>query len=120
MSYTGWFFLVVMIAINKVRWSGNVRESYLWRNPKRYFILNLNTFIRSLIFGRSLHDYMSLNKKKALVLGATGLIGKELVNIISENEEYEKIHLLVRRPIDLPSEICEVHLVNFDELPRIP
>lgn len=68
--------------------------------------------------GRSLHNYMSLNKKTALVLGATGLIGKELVNIISEKEEYEKIHLLVRRPIDLPSEICEVHLVNFDELPK--
>jgi uncharacterized protein YbjT (DUF2867 family) len=59
---------------------------------------------------------MTTKKKSALVLGATGLIGKELVNIISEQNEYEKIHLFVRKPIELPSEVCEIHIINFDSL----
>ncbi|MEH7114818.1 oxidoreductase [Neobacillus niacini] len=59
---------------------------------------------------------MSNQKKTALVLGATGLIGKELVKIISENEQYEKIHLLVRRSIEINNERCKTHIVNFDEL----
>lgn len=59
---------------------------------------------------------MSQTKKTALVLGATGLIGKELVKILNENNQYEKIHLLVRRQFDLQSDICKVHIVNFDEL----
>jgi uncharacterized protein YbjT (DUF2867 family) len=59
---------------------------------------------------------MGLIKKTALVLGATGLIGKELVKILSENEKYQKVHLLVRRPIEVESEVCEVHIVDFDEL----
>ncbi|MEH7246263.1 oxidoreductase [Neobacillus niacini] len=59
---------------------------------------------------------MSNQKKTALVLGATGLIGKELVKIISENEQYEKIHLLVRRSIEINNERCKTYIVNFDEL----
>jgi uncharacterized protein YbjT (DUF2867 family) len=59
---------------------------------------------------------MSTKKKTALVLGATGLIGKELVKIISDQNDYEKIHLFVRKPIELPSDVCEVHIVNFDSL----
>ncbi|MFS0777283.1 NAD(P)H-binding protein [Neobacillus sp. 3P2-tot-E-2] len=59
---------------------------------------------------------MGVNKKTALVLGATGLIGKELVKILSENGHYQKVHLLVRRPIQVESEICEVHIIDFDKL----
>ncbi len=50
------------------------------------------------------------------MLGATGLVGKELVQILSENGYYQKVHLLVRRPIEVESEICEVHIVDFNEL----
>ncbi|MEH7180415.1 oxidoreductase [Neobacillus vireti] len=56
------------------------------------------------------------NKKTALVLGATGLIGKELVKVINENNQYEKIHLLIRRPIKVQNEKCVQHIINFDEL----
>lgn len=59
---------------------------------------------------------MSSGKKSALVLGATGLIGKELVKKLSENGQYQKIHIIVRRPIELPSDACELHIINFDEL----
>lgn len=65
---------------------------------------------------RGLDTIMGLPKKTALVLGATGLIGKELVKILSENGQYQKVHLLVRRPITVESEVCKVHIVDFDEL----
>jgi uncharacterized protein YbjT (DUF2867 family) len=61
---------------------------------------------------------MSLNKKTALVLGSTGLIGKELVKVLSEHDQYEKIHLLVRRPIEFKSDKCETHIVDFDHLDK--
>ncbi|MEH7255662.1 oxidoreductase [Neobacillus niacini] len=59
---------------------------------------------------------MSYDKKTALILGATGLIGKELVKIISESDQYEKIRLLVRKSIEINDERFEIHIVNFDEL----
>nr|WP_263326567.1 oxidoreductase [Neobacillus sp. Marseille-Q6967] len=59
---------------------------------------------------------MNHNKKNALILGATGLIGKELVKILIKQKNYEKIHLLVRRPVDISNENCDVHVVDFDNL----
>jgi uncharacterized protein YbjT (DUF2867 family) len=72
--------------------------------------------MRFLNVERGLLKNMGVNKKTALVLGATGLIGKELVKILSENGHYQKVHLLVRRPIQVESEICEVHIIDFDKL----
>jgi uncharacterized protein YbjT (DUF2867 family) len=60
--------------------------------------------------------FMSSSKKTALVLGATGLIGKELVKVLYESDQYEKIKLLVRRPIELESKVCEEHIVDFKDL----
>jgi uncharacterized protein YbjT (DUF2867 family) len=65
---------------------------------------------------RGLLINMGLTNKTALVLGATGLIGAELVKILTENGHYQKVHFLVRRPIEVESEVCEVHVVDFDEL----
>jgi len=59
---------------------------------------------------------MSSSKKSALVLGATGLIGKELVKVLDESDQYENIKCLARRPIELESKICEEHIVDFNEL----
>lgn len=59
---------------------------------------------------------MSRNNKTALVLGATGMIGKELVKILNEQDQYEKILLVVRRPIAIQYEACEQHVINYDEL----
>lgn len=55
-------------------------------------------------------------KKTALVLGASGLIGNELVKTLIHQHSYEKIHLLVRRPIQIQSSSCEPHVVDFDHL----
>jgi uncharacterized protein YbjT (DUF2867 family) len=59
---------------------------------------------------------MSYIRKTALVLGATGLIGKELINILTEQDQYEKIILVVRRPLNIEDGVCEQHVINFDEL----
>lgn len=59
---------------------------------------------------------MSQIQKTALVLGATGLIGKELIKIVTQQNLYEKIILLTRRPIEIEEGVCEQHVINFDEL----
>lgn len=59
---------------------------------------------------------MNNKNKTALVLGASGLIGKELVNILINENQYEKIHLLVRKPIGIKNLKCEEHIVDFNHL----
>ncbi len=55
--------------------------------------------------------------KKALVMGATGLIGNALVRLLSERDYYEEIVVLTRREIDLPYDKLKVLLVkDFDNL----
>jgi uncharacterized protein YbjT (DUF2867 family) len=54
--------------------------------------------------------------KTALILGASGLVGKELTKILIQKNTYEKIFLLVRRPIEIIDPVCEPHLVDFNEL----
>jgi uncharacterized protein YbjT (DUF2867 family) len=59
---------------------------------------------------------MTNDKKTALVLGGSGLVGNELVHLLIEQKRYERIHLLVRRPIEIKSSICEPHVIDFDQL----
>lgn len=59
---------------------------------------------------------MSNRKKTALVLGASGLVGNELVKILIQQKNYEKIHLLVRKPLEIKNSSCEMHVVDFDQL----
>lgn len=67
--------------------------------------------------GTELSLMMNYNKKTALVIGATGLIGRELVKILIDQKNYDKIHLLVRRPVNFTNKNCEIHVVDFDNLP---
>jgi uncharacterized protein YbjT (DUF2867 family) len=61
-----------------------------------------------------------MNKKTALVLGTTGLVGTELVKVLVQQNNYEKIHLLVRKSIQPIDPVCEVHVVDFDKLDTYP
>jgi uncharacterized protein YbjT (DUF2867 family) len=58
------------------------------------------------------------SKRTALVLGASGLVGTELVNVLLQKENYAKIHLLVRKPLEINHKLCEQHVVHFDELEK--
>jgi uncharacterized protein YbjT (DUF2867 family) len=55
-------------------------------------------------------------KKTAVVLGASGLVGNDLVKILLQNDTYEKVYLLVRKYIEINHSKCEQHIIDFDKL----
>ncbi|WP_242692131.1 NAD(P)H-binding protein [Aridibaculum aurantiacum] len=52
----------------------------------------------------------------AVVLGATGLIGQQVVQQLIADNGYEKVRLLVRQPIDIMHKKIEVVVVDFNNL----
>jgi uncharacterized protein YbjT (DUF2867 family) len=63
---------------------------------------------------------MAETEKTALVLGANGLIGKELVQVLLRRRQYQTIRLLVRRQLGVNKPGCEEHVVDFDRLHHYP
>jgi uncharacterized protein YbjT (DUF2867 family) len=55
-------------------------------------------------------------KRNALIAGATGLVGKELVSLLISSKEYESIHIIARRPFDLQHPKLVTYIVDFDTL----
>lgn len=55
-----------------------------------------------------------MNNKKAIVIGSTGMVGKELVKKLIENEHYSEIISLVRRPSGIKSPKLDEHIIDFD------
>lgn len=51
---------------------------------------------------------------KALVIGATGATGKDLVNQLLQDKDFEEVNIFVRKPIDIQNEKLKVHIVNFE------
>lgn len=51
---------------------------------------------------------------KALVLGATGAIGKDLVELLLNDPAVERVGIFVRREVNIPSAKLVVHVVDFD------
>ena len=51
---------------------------------------------------------------KALVLGATGAIGKDLVSQLLQDEAFERVDIFVRREVPASSDKLVVHVVDFD------
>lgn len=54
--------------------------------------------------------------KTAMVLGATGLVGKHLVECLVQNENVESIVAVTRRPVEYVSEKVTNQVVDFDAL----
>ena len=52
---------------------------------------------------------------KALVLGATGAVGRHIVESLIDNHEIQEIHVFVHRQVTYTSPKVIVHIVNFDE-----
>lgn len=59
-----------------------------------------------------------MSQKTALVLGATGMVGMELVKLISAHKYYQTINLLTRRPINLPDQTIKQQVIDFDQLEK--
>ena len=54
--------------------------------------------------------------KTAIVIGATGLIGKHLTNLLFDNPDYSAVKVFVRRSLNISNPKLEEHLVNFDKI----
>ncbi|HSV88073.1 MAG TPA: NAD(P)H-binding protein [Bacteroidales bacterium] len=52
--------------------------------------------------------------KTALVIGATGLVGKALVSQLLDDDTYVKVKVFVRRPTGITSQKLEEHIIDFD------
>ncbi len=55
--------------------------------------------------------------KKALVIGATGLVGRELVKVLLMEDHYHEVKVVVRRTLGIHHEkLKEIKLEDFDRL----
>ncbi len=53
--------------------------------------------------------------KTAIVIGATGLVGLELVHLLLKDSRFEKVKIFVRRATGISNVKLEEYIVNFDE-----
>ena len=56
--------------------------------------------------------------KTAILFGATGLVGKHLLNLLIENNEYDKIKIFSRKDIITQSQKIEKYVIDFNELEK--
>ena len=57
-----------------------------------------------------------MQKRKAVVAGATGLVGSHLIRELCESEEYESVTALVRRELDYRHPKLTERLVDFERM----
>lgn len=53
--------------------------------------------------------------KTAIVIGATGLVGSELIKLLLQNPEFTKVKTFGRRSLNLENEKLEEQIINFDQ-----
>lgn len=54
--------------------------------------------------------------RHALLLGATGATGKELINLLLSDSNFEKVTIFVRRKVDIKHQKLNVHIIDFTNL----
>ena len=54
--------------------------------------------------------------KTAILFGATGLVGTNLLNLLIENDNYSKIIIFTRKEIPNKDSKLEIHKINFDQI----
>jgi uncharacterized protein YbjT (DUF2867 family) len=57
-----------------------------------------------------------MNMKTALIAGATGLVGSELLKLLVESDQYQNIHLMTRRSLGALSPKVTEHITDFNDL----
>ena len=57
-----------------------------------------------------------MKRKHALILGATGATGQELVKLLLENPNYSKVTIFVRREVELFHKKLNIHIIDFSKL----
>ena len=56
--------------------------------------------------------------KTAILFGATGLVGKQLLKLLIENKEYHKIKIFLRKDIIIKHPKIEKYVIDFNELEK--
>jgi len=56
--------------------------------------------------------------KIAIVIGATGLIGKHLTKLLLDDSSYSTVKVFVRKSLNISNPKLEEHIVNFDEIDK--
>ena len=59
-----------------------------------------------------------MKRKHALVLGASGATGQELVKILLKDPIFDKVSIFVRRKFDLKHEKLNIHVIDFKKLEK--
>lgn len=52
---------------------------------------------------------------KALIIGATGATGKDLVNQLLDDKDFVEVNIFVRKPIEIQNDKLKVHVVDFEK-----
>ena len=55
-----------------------------------------------------------MSAMKALVIGATGAVGKDLVDQLLQDDAFESVVVFVRRPLAIQNPKLTVHVIHFD------
>lgn len=56
--------------------------------------------------------------RNALIAGATGLVGKHLLSMLLNSNDYKKVYVLSRQPLDEEHPKLEEVIIDFDRLPE--
>jgi uncharacterized protein YbjT (DUF2867 family) len=54
--------------------------------------------------------------KTAIVIGATGLVGRELTRLLLQDKHYNRVKVFARRSTGLVGRTLEEHIVDFDKI----
>ncbi|MEO6046590.1 MAG: oxidoreductase [Candidatus Kapaibacterium sp.] len=57
-----------------------------------------------------------MNQQTALIVGATGLVGRNCLELLLETERYSGVVALVRRDLPMKHPRLTVHIIDFDRL----
>ena len=57
-----------------------------------------------------------MEQKTALIVGATGLVGRQVLRLLLSQDYYQEIIILGRRSVDITDNRITEHIINFDEL----
>ena len=52
---------------------------------------------------------------KALLIGATGATGKDLLELLLNDDSFEKVDIFVRLKLDIHHNKLNIHVIDFDQ-----